>query len=98
MSDQGEGGRAPLRGDEAELFRDYNRQFVRTLQSRTNAPREIVDDACAFASQQFMRRQPDRDRNWRAWILTTAEREAWRLRQIEASHYSLLVDADDRPA
>jgi hypothetical protein len=49
MSDQGEDrgrGRAPLRGDEAELFRDYNRQFVQVVQWRTNAPREIVDDAC----------------------------------------------------
>ena len=33
----------------------------------------------------------DRDRNWRAWLLTTAEREAWRLRQIEAEHVSLSV-------
>ena len=87
-----------MRGDEAELFRDFNRQFVRTVRSRTNAPREIVDDSCAFAWQQFMRHQPDRDRNWRAWMLTTAKREAWRLRQIEASHLSLSVDDDDRPA
>jgi hypothetical protein len=79
MADQGDGGRAPLRGDEAELFRDFNRQFVRTVQSRTNAPREIVDDACGFAWQQFMRDQPDRERNWRAWMITTAERETWRL-------------------
>jgi DNA-directed RNA polymerase specialized sigma24 family protein len=91
MSDQGEGGRGPLRGDEAELFRDFNGQFVRLVQSRTNAPREIVDDACGFAWQQFMRHQPDRDRNWRGWLITTAEREAWRLREIEAGHLSLSV-------
>jgi hypothetical protein len=97
MSGQDEGARPPLRGDEAELFRDFNRQFVRTVQWRTNAPREIVDDACAFAWQQVMRHQPDRDRNWRAWMLTTAEREAWRLREIEASHLSLSVDDDETP-
>jgi len=94
MSDQDEGrgrDRAPLRGDEAELFREFNGQFVRTVQWRTNAPREVVDDACGFAWQQFMRHQPDRDRNWRAWLLTTAEREAWRLRQIEAGHVLLPV-------
>jgi hypothetical protein len=38
MSDQGEGGRAPLRGDEAEPFRDFDRLFVRTVLLRTNAP------------------------------------------------------------
>lgn len=70
------GDRPRLRGDEADLFREYNRRFVRTVQSRTNAPREIVDDACGFAWQQFMRHQPDRDRNWRSRLLTTAEREA----------------------
>ncbi len=91
MSDQGEGACPPLRGDEADLFREFNRQFVRTVQRRTNAPREIVDDACGLAWQQFMRYQPDRDRNWRAWMLTTAEREAWRLRGIEAGHLSLSV-------
>jgi DNA-directed RNA polymerase specialized sigma24 family protein len=42
-------------------------------------PPEIVDDACAFAWQQFLQHQPDRDRNWRAWLVTMAEREAWRL-------------------
>jgi hypothetical protein len=74
VSDQGDSGRPPLRGDKAELFRDFNHQFVRIVQWRTNAPREIVDDACRFAWQQFMRHQPDRDRNWRAWMITTAER------------------------
>ena len=95
MSDPGEGRRperVPLRGDEAELFRDFNRQFVRTVQRRTDAPWEMVDDACAFAWQQFMRHQPDRDRNWRGWLVTTAEREAWRLYSIEAGHLSLSIE------
>jgi hypothetical protein len=51
MSDQGKGSRAPLRGDEAERFREFNRRFVRRVQWRTNAPREIVDDAGGFAKR-----------------------------------------------
>jgi transposase len=30
-----------------------------------------------------MRWQPDRDRNWRAWLIKTAEREVWRLTHEE---------------
>jgi DNA-directed RNA polymerase specialized sigma24 family protein len=86
------GGRRPrLVGDEAELFREFNPHFVRILQRRTNVPPEIVDDACAFAWQQFLQHQPDRDRNWRAWLVTTAEREAWRLNDLEAGHASLSI-------
>ena len=91
MSGQDAGDRAPLRGDEEELFRDFNRPFIRTVQWLTNAPPEIVHDACGFAWQQFICHQPDRDRNWRSWLITTAEREAWRLRGIEAGHLSLSV-------
>jgi DNA-directed RNA polymerase specialized sigma24 family protein len=91
MADRGEGGRAPLRGDEAELFRDF-KSHVRTARAVADeAPRAIVDDACGFAWQQFMGHQPERDRNWRGWMITTAEREVWRLREIEASHLSLTV-------
>jgi hypothetical protein len=65
---------------------------MRTVQRRTNAPWEMVDDACGFAWQQFMRHQPDRDRNWRGWLITTAEREAWRLHAIEAGHLSFSIE------
>jgi hypothetical protein len=33
-----------------------------------------------------MRCQPDRDRAWRSWLVTTAQREAWRLHATEAAH------------
>jgi hypothetical protein len=33
-----------------------------------------------------MRHEPDRERNLRAWLITTAEREAWRRHRIEAGH------------
>jgi DNA-directed RNA polymerase specialized sigma24 family protein len=82
---------APV-GDEAELFREFNARLVRIVGRRTSAPRETVDDACAFAWQQFLQHQPDRDRNWRGWLVTTAEREAWRLHGVEARHVSLSLE------
>jgi hypothetical protein len=72
VSAAGRGRRAALVGDEEELFRGFNRALVRLAQHRTHTPREIVDDACAFAWQQFLQHQPDRDRNWRAWLVRTA--------------------------
>ena len=78
----GDAGRPPaLLGDEADLFREFNARLVRSVQRRTNAPREMVDDAW----QQFLQHQPDRDRNWRAWLLVTAERETWRDLSFKAS-------------
>jgi RNA polymerase sigma factor (sigma-70 family) len=56
---------------------------------------DVVDDACAFAWAQFLRYQPDRERNWRKWMITTAEREAWRLHRAEAGHMSLSRTDDD---
>ena len=43
-----------------------------------------------------MRVQPDRERNWRAWLITTAEREAWRLRREEAKTLSFEFETADR--
>jgi RNA polymerase sigma factor (sigma-70 family) len=84
--------RPPLIGDEAELFREFHPKFVRIVQKRTGGVREIVDDACAFAWQKFVQLQPSRDRNWRAWLVTTAEREAWRLHAAERNHLSLSIE------
>ena len=53
------------------------------MQWSVDASRATVDDACAFAWVQFMRWQPDRERNWRAWLIITAEREVWRLTDEE---------------
>ena len=94
--DTPKGGRRPagkpLHGDEADLFREFNSQFVRIVQRRVNASRDVVDDACAFAWQQFLQHQPERDRNWRAWMVRTAEREAWRLDGVERRHTGMPVD------
>jgi DNA-directed RNA polymerase specialized sigma24 family protein len=70
---------ARLRGDEEALFRAFHRQLVRRVQRRVNTSPDIVEDACAFSWMQFIRSQPDRGRNWQAWLVTTAQREAWRM-------------------
>ena len=49
------------------------------IEPSTNTSPDIVDDACAFAWMQFMRLQADRNRSWRSWLVTVAEREVWRL-------------------
>jgi DNA-directed RNA polymerase specialized sigma24 family protein len=72
--------RPPARGDEAELFRAFNHELVRSLARsvRVSSP-QVIEDACAFAWAQFMERQPERDRNWRGWLFRVAQRESWRL-------------------
>jgi DNA-directed RNA polymerase specialized sigma24 family protein len=60
-----------------------------------NTSPSLIDVACAFAWVQFIRRQPDRDRNWRAWMVTVVEREAWRLHSGESRATSLTVDSSD---
>jgi hypothetical protein len=37
-------------------------------------------------------RQPDRDDNWRCWLVTTAQREAWKLDRKERSHVGFEVE------
>ena len=78
--------RPPARGDEAELFRTFNDELMRTVAGsvRASSP-EVIEDACAFAWARFLERQPDRDRNWRGWLFRVAQRESWRLDR-EAIH------------
>jgi hypothetical protein len=96
-------------GDEDELFRGFHRQLARLVRYRVNTSSDIVDDACTFAWMEFMRYQPDRERKWRRWLVTTAEREAWRLHGKEAAHVGFddpgvdglvhdVVDREDRLA
>jgi hypothetical protein len=72
--------RPSLRGDEAELFRAYNDELLRTVSRsvRVSTP-QIVEDACSFAWATFLRNQPDRDGNWRGWLFRVAQFESWRL-------------------
>jgi RNA polymerase sigma factor (sigma-70 family) len=86
------GDDARFLGDEAELFEEFGRELVRRIRARVNTSPELIEDACAFAWLQFMLYPPDRQRAWRAWLTTTAEREAWRLHRAEAGHVSLGVE------
>src|SRR4051812_44491223 len=73
----------PARGDEAELFRQYNAALMRTVAGAvfTTTP-DTVEDACAFAWTEFLRVQPSRENNWRGWIFRVAQREAWRIERL----------------
>jgi RNA polymerase sigma factor (sigma-70 family) len=95
LAGAGRAGRG-LQGDESELFLEYDRPLRRRVQGLVNTSPDIVDDACSFAWMEFMRYQPERDSGWRAWLVTVAQREAWRLHAKEASHIGFGVgDRDD---
>ncbi len=80
--------------DESELFEAFNRKLVRIVSSRVNTSAANVEDACGFAWLQFMQYQPERDRGWRAWLITTAEREAWKLHRAQSSALRLVSDGE----
>jgi len=77
----------PIRfqGDEPELYLAYNHVLNGLIRRDVGAAPEDIEDACQFAWIQFFRYQPDRDRNWRAWLYRTAQREAWRLTAVRRS-------------
>ena len=52
----------PPRGDEAQLFREYNDELMLTVAQnvRTDSP-QTVEDAVGFAWERFMVYQPERD-------------------------------------
>src|SRR3954469_6713224 len=80
----------PARGDEAQLFRAYSDELLRTLaRGVTTQSTQTIEDACAFAWAKFMENQPDRDRNWRGWLFRVAQRQAWALSRIGWDHVGL---------
>jgi DNA-directed RNA polymerase specialized sigma24 family protein len=86
----------PAQGDEAELFRTFNRDLQRRVSSivRVSSP-QVVEDACSFAWAQFMQHQPDRERSWRSWLVRVAERESWRLEaQVAEGHLPITGDGE----
>jgi len=86
-----------LRGDEAQLYVEYRDHLCRLVGSRVhNVSPDLLEDACAFAWMQFMRYQPDRDGPWRAWLVSVAEREAWRLSRREVARASVPLEEDER--
>ena len=85
-----------LRGDEAQLFRDYEKPLRAAVRYRANVPEAIVDDACSYAWLQLCRCQPDRTAAF-AWLRTVAIREAWRLARRERRE-RMLVDPTEPAA
>ena len=69
----------PAQGDEGLLFLEFNDHLLRRVDALVHAAPQTIEDACAFAWLQFLRRQPDRDGQWKSWLVQTAQREAWRL-------------------
>jgi RNA polymerase sigma factor (sigma-70 family) len=85
---------APPRGDEAALFEEFNAKLTALVARKVNTSPDIIDDAVAFAWAQFLRYQPDRRRGWRAWLVVTAEHEAYRLHRKEAVHDPMELVSD----
>ena len=84
----------PQQGDEAELFVSYNDALMRRVRAAVHTTEEIVEDACSIAWAQFLRHQPDRP-TCRAWLMTTATREAWSLDRRRRQTRSLSSTAED---
>ncbi len=82
--------------DESELFESFNHKLVGIIASRVHTSRANVDDACGFAWMQFVRYQPDHDGAWRSWLITTAEREAWKLQREQNSAVRFIPEAEYR--
>src|SRR3954468_2323184 len=85
----------PQQGDEAELFELYNDALRRRVASVVRTSPETIEDACSIAWAQFLRHQPDRDREWRAWLFKTAQREAWALDQARYGTRSFDAEPDE---
>jgi DNA-directed RNA polymerase specialized sigma24 family protein len=72
------------RGDEAELFSRLHRILERAVRAPAREPAVCVEDACAYACEQFLRTQPGRgDERLLGWLVTVAVREGWRLVRVE---------------
>src|SRR3954451_3981808 len=86
------------RGDEAELFRAYNDELVRTVARAVVTPNmQTVEDACAFAWAAFLEHQPDRERNWQGWMFPVAQRQAWFLEGQRLEHTGLRTTGPPAP-
>lgn len=68
----------PQQGDEAELFRTHSAKVHSQVRGLVFTSPENVDDACAHAWMQLLRRQPRRDTVIQ-WLVTVGKHEAFRL-------------------
>jgi DNA-directed RNA polymerase specialized sigma24 family protein len=77
------------------LFRAFNDDLTRVVTAAVrHVPHQTIEDACSFAWAQFLVHQPSRDRNWRSWLIRTAEREAWLLHRREGRADLRAFDGD----
>jgi RNA polymerase sigma factor (sigma-70 family) len=65
-------------GDEADLYRCYQRDLLRAVSRVVDAPLELIEDACQNAWTIMLGRQPDRVCIF-AWLRVVAVHEAYRL-------------------
>jgi len=68
---------APLRGDEAELFRLHYTRLVRRVQRGDGVPEAVAEDCASFAFLQLCRRQPERCEQTPGWLRVVARHEAY---------------------
>ena len=73
-------------GDEAEIYQRLHEGLERVVRVRVDGPPACVEDACAFAWEQLLHKQPERTERLFAWLVTVAVREGWRLVRLERRH------------
>src|SRR4051794_41130183 len=71
--------RSVSEADEADLYLEHNHVLLKQLTRNVSGPiPQDIEDAAAYAWIQFLRHQPDRDREWQGWLYRTAQHETWR--------------------
>lgn len=68
-----------LQGDEGELFAAHHDHLIGVIGKRVDAPPAVIEDAVSVTWIIFLRVQPERCGSLFGWLVTVAEREAWRL-------------------
>lgn len=73
-----------------ELFATLARPLQRHVRATVRAPDDVVEDACQFAWSQLVRRPGGvAAGSVYGWLLSTAQREAYRLLRVRARDVSL---------
>jgi DNA-directed RNA polymerase specialized sigma24 family protein len=81
----------PAHGDEAQLFRDFNDDLMRSIARSVKYIRpDTIEDACSFAWAKFLQCQPSREGNWQGWLFRTAQYQAWAIERKT-------LDRDEQP-
>ena len=96
MTERTDEHRPEMRGDEAALYARYAQQLRRIVRCAVTGSPEMIEDACAYAWEQFIRRQPERSYPV-AWLKVTAIRYAIDERQRARREVALedVRDSDD---